>query len=167
MLAAKNWYIQIVLVKLPKYTFSLIYNPSGSQLYYQNTPTLQYTLILLKFIYLLCRIAATNIWWVSWKRRSLLNLPVLCCKFLLFNFLVCLEIKAQSLFHLLSHDLSLQAPIQQLADNISGYFVPVVIFLSLLTFVVWEIIGHSGIMVDDVSLMNTLWFPLLCYQLCT
>ncbi|XP_063689419.1 copper-transporting ATPase 1-like isoform X2 [Bolinopsis microptera] len=42
-----------------------------------------------------------------------------------------------------------KAPIQQLADSISGYFVPVVILLSLLTFVVWEIIGHLGIMVDE------------------
>ncbi|KAL5270902.1 hypothetical protein ACHWQZ_G001535 [Mnemiopsis leidyi] len=42
-----------------------------------------------------------------------------------------------------------KAPIQQLADSISGYFVPVVVFLSLITFVIWEIIGHLGLMTDQ------------------
>ncbi len=34
-----------------------------------------------------------------------------------------------------------RAPIQKLADKISGYFVPVVVFISLITFVVWAIWG--------------------------
>ena len=34
-----------------------------------------------------------------------------------------------------------QAPIQKLADRISGYFVPIVVFISLLTFAVWVIYG--------------------------
>jgi Cu+-exporting ATPase len=34
-----------------------------------------------------------------------------------------------------------RAPIQRLADTVSGYFVPVVIFVSLITFVVWAFFG--------------------------
>ncbi|WP_194768408.1 heavy metal translocating P-type ATPase [Tamlana sp. I1] len=34
-----------------------------------------------------------------------------------------------------------QAPIQKLADKISGYFVPVVVAISILTFVLWVIFG--------------------------
>ncbi len=34
-----------------------------------------------------------------------------------------------------------QAPIQKLADRISGYFVPIVVLISIITFVVWAIYG--------------------------
>src|SRR5258707_4133524 len=34
-----------------------------------------------------------------------------------------------------------RAPIQKLADTVSGYFVPAVISIALITFVVWSIIG--------------------------
>jgi Cu+-exporting ATPase len=34
-----------------------------------------------------------------------------------------------------------RAPIQKLADTVSGYFVPIVVFISLLTFAIWAIFG--------------------------
>jgi P-type Cu+ transporter len=34
-----------------------------------------------------------------------------------------------------------RAPIQKLADTVSGYFVPIVVVIALLTFVIWSLVG--------------------------
>jgi Cu+-exporting ATPase len=39
-----------------------------------------------------------------------------------------------------------RAPIQKLADTVSGYFVPTVISIAVITFIVWSIIGPSPAM---------------------
>nr|XP_022920437.1 copper-transporting ATPase 1 isoform X2 [Onthophagus taurus] len=44
-----------------------------------------------------------------------------------------------------------KAPIQQLADKIAGYFVPIVAFLALLTLLIWMIIGFTDIDLLPIS----------------
>src|SRR5437867_7470751 len=39
-----------------------------------------------------------------------------------------------------------RAPIQKLADAVSGYFVPAVIAIALITFVIWSIVGPAPAM---------------------
>jgi Cu+-exporting ATPase len=51
-----------------------------------------------------------------------------------------------------------KAPIQQLADKIAGYFVPVVFGLSCLTLLVWVIIGYVDNLALPVSKMERMGF---------
>ena len=50
-----------------------------------------------------------------------------------------------------------RAPIQKLADKVSGYFVPAVIGIAVITFVVWSIVGPppamAYAMVNAVSVL--------------
>ncbi|MFL0354345.1 heavy metal translocating P-type ATPase [Xanthomarina sp. GH4-25] len=45
------------------------------------------------------------------------------------------------IIHMVNDASRSRAPIQNLADKVSGYFVPVVVIISLITFVVWAIWG--------------------------
>ncbi|KAG0354030.1 hypothetical protein BC939DRAFT_524917 [Gamsiella multidivaricata] len=45
-----------------------------------------------------------------------------------------------------------KAPIQAYADMVAGYFVPAVIFLAVLTFVVWMVVSHT-VMPDNLPRM--------------
>ena len=47
-----------------------------------------------------------------------------------------------------------KAPIQQLADKIAGYFVPVVILFSCLTLTAWVIVGYVDVSTLPVSDME-------------
>ena len=42
-------------------------------------------------------------------------------------------------------DLTSKAPIQQIADKISGYFVPLILSLSVMTLAIWLTIGFVNI----------------------
>ena len=49
-----------------------------------------------------------------------------------------------NIIRMVSEAQSSRAPIQRLADLISGYFVPIVLVLAIITFVVWYVFGPAG-----------------------
>ncbi|MFB9053097.1 heavy metal translocating P-type ATPase [Formosa undariae] len=51
------------------------------------------------------------------------------------------------IIHMVNNASRSRAPIQNLADKVSGYFVPVVVIISLLTFTVWAIWGPEPVYV--------------------
>jgi heavy metal translocating P-type ATPase len=51
------------------------------------------------------------------------------------------------IIHMVNDASRSRAPIQNLADKVSGYFVPVVVIISLLTFAVWAIWGPEPVYV--------------------
>lgn len=68
------------------------------------------------------------------------------CYFNLFFFFLHIYVKNKNILTLdCCNDIIVlffwQAPIQQLADKLSGYFVPFIVVISLLTVVAWLIIG--------------------------
>ncbi|WP_191858468.1 heavy metal translocating P-type ATPase [Hanstruepera ponticola] len=51
------------------------------------------------------------------------------------------------IIHMVNHASRSRAPIQNLADKVSGYFVPVVVLISIITFIVWAIWGPEPVYV--------------------
>ncbi|MET2985956.1 heavy metal translocating P-type ATPase [Aureibaculum conchae] len=51
------------------------------------------------------------------------------------------------IIHMVNDASRSRAPIQNLADKVSGYFVPVVVFISIITFIVWSIWGPEPVYV--------------------
>lgn len=56
---------------------------------------------------------------------------------------------------------SQRAPVQEFADRISGVFVPVVMTISLLTFILWVILTHCGLVTSLPSRQNPMTFSLM------
>ena len=51
------------------------------------------------------------------------------------------ETLLSQIIHMVNNASRSKAPIQKLADKIAKYFVPIVLFVSLLTFIVWAVFG--------------------------
>ncbi|NPV35670.1 MAG: cation-translocating P-type ATPase [Bacteroidales bacterium] len=49
----------------------------------------------------------------------------------------------QGIIRSVAQSLAVKAPSQQLADKISGYFIPVVLMIALITFVIWSFVLHQ------------------------
>ena len=45
------------------------------------------------------------------------------------------------IIHMVNDASRSRAPIQNLADKVSGYFVPVVVIISVITFIIWSVWG--------------------------
>jgi Cu2+-exporting ATPase len=51
------------------------------------------------------------------------------------------------IIHMVNDASRSRAPIQNLADKVSGYFVPIVVIISIITFVIWAIYGPEPVYV--------------------
>lgn len=66
------------------------------------------------------------------------------------------------IIHLVKDAQGSKAPIQRYADRISGIFVPIVLLLALITFIVWMFLTHSSLLPDIVPAgSNPFQFSLL------
>ena len=53
------------------------------------------------------------------------------------------------IIHVVREGQTRRAPIERVADFLTGYFVPVVTLLAIVTWVVWLSLGVSGALPDD------------------
>jgi Cu+-exporting ATPase len=61
-----------------------------------------------------------------------------------------------SIIRLVEQAQGSKAPVQRLADTISGIFVPVVLVIAALTFIAWAIIGYTiGVPLSSMSMMES------------
>ena len=58
-----------------------------------------------------------------------------------------------------------KAPIQQLADTIAGYFVPAICLLSLVTWLVWALVGYLHFTSSDAVRIALLLYSYCCTRL--
>jgi len=56
------------------------------------------------------------------------------------------ETMLSKIVHMVSEAQRSRAPIQKLADSVAGYFVPIVIVIAIITFIVWAIFGPAPAM---------------------
>jgi Cu+-exporting ATPase len=56
------------------------------------------------------------------------------------------ETMLSKIVHMVSEAQRSRAPIQKLADSVAGYFVPIVMIIALITFIVWAIFGPAPAM---------------------
>ena len=49
-----------------------------------------------------------------------------------------------------------RAPMEQIADTMTSYFVPVITFFAIITWVIWIVVGYAGAVPDDVD-ANESW----------
>lgn len=68
--------------------------------------------------------------------------------------------------HLVEEAQTSKAPIQAFADTVAGYFVPVVISLSLATFVAWMIVAHVASDLPHVFAEKGSTKFMVCLRLC-
>jgi Cu2+-exporting ATPase len=64
------------------------------------------------------------------------------------------------IIHMVNDASRSRAPIQNLADRVSGYFVPVVVIISIITFIVWSIWGPEPVYVYAFFLLLNYLLPL-------